>query len=203
MGFRPFGVDSSEQQLATARKLLLQQSVEASLTLGDLSALGEGGIPPADLVLSVGAAHFFGSIETFVGLCSSLLKPGGDLVISVPHPVDMVTQVAERDGAREVVLESYFPMDGQVRNAHYWRRFAGRVSLAEGLIEYLWRPGHLVNTLVSSGFELRGMWEPEYTSRGTVPCAFRDPDPWFVAEFYKRVPQYLITKATKKRIEES
>jgi SAM-dependent methyltransferase len=199
LGYQPIGVDSSDSQLELARELLKSYSIADRLILGDACTGAEPSMEPGDLVLSVGVGHFCPSLREFIGRCLSHLKPGGQLVLSLPHPVDMITQMEERGDQRAIILESYYPIGGRITNAHYWRRFAGHVPLADGLTEFICRPGDLVNTLLDAGFEIRGLWEPEYSGDLDAPCVFKRPDSWFAQYFYPRVPQYLIVKAFRRR----
>ena len=94
--------------------------------------------------------------------------------MSLPHPIDMLVNVTEIDGRRLIIFDSYYPDHGRITNAHYWKRFAGRVCLGEGIVEYVWTPTDIVNTLLAFGFDICGLWEPKYRGvRG--PCTFQNP----------------------------
>lgn len=196
LDYQVIGIDGSQSQLDLARRVLASHATEATLYGADACGrIGQDVPDNVDLVLSVGVAHFCQSLRAFIANCARLLKVNGILVLSVPHPVDMLCRVNESNGSRQLSLNSYFPSGGEIENAHYWQHFAGHIKLATGLKEYLCRPSDLVSCLLECGFEMNGMWEPQYTGSLNEPCIFAAPNEWFATHFYPHVPQYLIIRA--------
>ena len=74
----------------------------------------------------------------------------------------MLVNVTEIDGRRLIIFDSYYPDHGRITNAHYWKRFAGRVCLGEGIVEYVWTPADIVNTLLA-------FWRIFVVFEGPVP----------------------------------
>lgn len=198
LGYAATGVDSSTRQLEHARKTLAKHGAHATLILADLEVFGAALPAEAiyDLFLCVGAAHFSRSIRRFIGSCSEHARRGSRLVLSLPHPVDMVVSVTE-DATRTIVFHNYFPPENRIVGARYWAKFAGHTSIADNLIEYVHRPSDVVAAMTELGWRVNGIWEPQMCE--TAPCTYRTPDPWSSDEVYKRVPQYLIIGGTYER----
>ena len=196
LGYVVTGVDGLEDQLRAAQCLLAQCGGRASLVVGDICDLGFLRDKSFDVVLCIGALHFCRELDSFFEACARIIRPGGKVIVSVPHPMDMVVDVVEGPAEKLIVVHGYFPENNVLRNAHYWRKFAGRLAIGIGLTEYLHKPSALVCSMVDHGFCIDGLWEPPATPHETVPCQFQDPDPWFAEVFVQRVPQYLIVRAT-------
>ncbi len=79
------GVDLSERMLAVAR----EKSAAFPQIVYLRSAIEDVSFPPEsfDLVFSSLALHYLSSFQAFLALVRSCLRPGGDLVFSVEHPV--------------------------------------------------------------------------------------------------------------------
>jgi len=197
LGYTVTGVDSSEVQLRAAEKLLKSKDVnpEAVLVCADMADSEWLPGDKFDLVLSVGAAHFHCDIDSVVRNCARLALTGAILVLSVPHPLDMLLDPVEMGPDRYLAVRSYYPDGNRVESAHYWRKFAGSLDLSRSLPEYLWRPSDVVNSLVAHGFRLDGIWEPQ-ADDSSAPCRFRSVSDWLRETILRDVPQNLIFRAT-------
>ena len=191
LGYQVTGVDFSEAQIELARKAL-GEGEEYDLICADICSGLEDIERKFDLVLSVGAAHFCEDLDCFVAGCAKVCKVGGTVIVSFPHPVDMLVQFDESTG--EVSFTNYFPEDRRVEAAHYWQKFAGKLAMSDSLCEYVCRPSDVVNSMVAHGFNVRQIVEP-LVDNVNAPCRFVGAGQWFTDEFCRRVPQYLIVKA--------
>jgi 2-polyprenyl-3-methyl-5-hydroxy-6-metoxy-1,4-benzoquinol methylase len=196
LGYKVTGVDSSTRQLEHARKTLATQDVRAALVVADLDDFGVA-VPREetyDLFLCVGAAHFARDIHNFLRSCTSHARIGSRVVLSLPHPIDMVVTATDVP-PRAIIFDNYFPAENRIVGARYWAKFAGHIPIADDLIEYVHRPSDVVAAMIELGWRVNGLWEPQQQD-DTAPCRYRAPDPWCVSDMYKRVPQYLIIGGT-------
>lgn len=196
LGYEVTGIDGSTSQLELAEELLATNGVRGNLVRDDICHLSWQNDGLFDAIISVGVLHFCHSLDQFLGGCSRLAKPGAVLVLSMPHPLDMIVETREVENERLITVRNYFPEDNMISNAHYWQKFAGKLELAVGLTEYICRPSDVINALIGHGFQIDGVWEPRADDREDVPCRYRDPEPWFVHVLCPRIPQYLIIKST-------
>lgn len=194
LGYSVTGVDSSEAQLNLAIELVKDHGIDCTLVRDDALSLSKVA-GTFDLVFCGGVAHFSDNLDVFIASCAKLTKPGGMLVVIVPHPIEMVAAIDQIGGKREIVLGDYFPDGNIVKNAYYWRRFAGKNDPAIEVKEFLCRPSDLVRAMLRNGFSIGGIWEPCVASHPSdAPCYYKDLAPWFSAEEFKRMPQILIVK---------
>lgn len=195
LGYKVTGIDGSSSQLKLAEELLAANGTQGKLVLGDVSdfLLGDG--EHFDVIISVGVMHFCSSLENFIARCAKLAKPGTQLVLSMPHPLDMIVERGEND-ERQITLRNYFPENNRIDNAYYWQKFAGKLELATGLTEHLCRPSDVINELIRNGFRIEGVWEPRGDNSELAPCRYRAPDPWVADVLRQRVPPDLVIKST-------
>jgi 2-polyprenyl-3-methyl-5-hydroxy-6-metoxy-1,4-benzoquinol methylase len=199
LGYRVTGIDGSERQLRFARGLLDSNSIQGDLLLGDVCNLVREKDELFDLIISVGVAHFCSDIENFLRGCAALANPGATLILSLPHPLDMIVDSLETNNERVIIIRDYFPEENRLDHAHYWEKFGGHIELAKSFSEYVCRPSDVISAMIQSGFQIKGVYEPPADISEKAPCRYRNPEPWFINVMCRRVPQNLIIKSTYKR----
>ncbi|MEX2247192.1 MAG: methyltransferase domain-containing protein [Dehalococcoidia bacterium] len=91
MGARPVGVDISGAQIAYAKKYALRHGAEnASFVEGSIDDLARFDDGSFDLAVSIHALAYVTNLERAFAEAARVLKPGGVLAISVPHPLNQV-----------------------------------------------------------------------------------------------------------------
>lgn len=146
------GVDISERMLNEARSRTESKAVQyIHMPIEDID------FPPDsfDVVVSSLAFHY---IESFGMICSKVsqcLASGGDFVFSVEHPVFTAhgTEDWYCDGQGNKL---HWPVD-----RYFQEGIRKTVFLGEEVYKYHKTLTTYVNTLLQSGFEIRGLVEPE------------------------------------------
>jgi SAM-dependent methyltransferase len=147
-GARPVGVDNSQRQLATARRLQAQHRLEFPLVHASAEAvpLADGGF---DLAFSeYGGCHWCDP-DLWVPEAARLLRPGGLLVFLTTTPIFQLC-AAEEDGvaAGDRLIRPYFGM----------RRFEWP---GDPGVEFNLTYGDWIRTLGESGFAVEALHEPQ------------------------------------------
>jgi SAM-dependent methyltransferase len=109
-GARPVGIDNSQAQLATARALQREHSLEFPLLHGNAE---EVPLPDAgfDLAISEYGASIWCDPYLWIPEAARLLRPGGRLIFLVNGVLAMLTIPDEEDGAAgDRLLRPYFGM---------------------------------------------------------------------------------------------
>ncbi len=156
------GIDISENMLAEARKNHSGNKIEyIRMPIEEIAFPADS----FDAVISSLAFHYVKSFEGIVQKVHACLKRGGDFVFSCEHPVFTAygTQDWYYDEDGNILhfpVDNYF-MEG-VRNAHF---------LGEEVVKYHKTLMTYVNTLLTNGFTLTGLAEPQPASHllHTVP----------------------------------
>src|SRR5947208_11247700 len=95
-GAHAIGIDFSSEQLAFARRLCEREEVRVELREGDLADLAFLRAESVDVVFSAYAFGFVEDLNRVFRQVHRVLKPGGPLVFSLPHPAyDMIDDDAE------------------------------------------------------------------------------------------------------------
>jgi SAM-dependent methyltransferase len=109
-GARPVGIDNSEQQLATARRLQEEHDLQYPLMHGNAERVP---LPDAsfDLAISEYGASIWADPYAWIPEAARLLRPGGRLIFLVNGTLLMLT-VPDEDGvpAGDRLLRPYFGM---------------------------------------------------------------------------------------------
>jgi SAM-dependent methyltransferase len=102
-GARPVGIDNSEQQLATARRLQVEHGLDFPLLHGNAEAVP---YPDAsfDLAISEYGASIWAEPEAWIGEAARLLRPGGRLIFLVNSTVLMLCMPDEERPATTEML---------------------------------------------------------------------------------------------------
>jgi SAM-dependent methyltransferase len=106
-GARPVGIDNSEAQLATARRLQLEHGVDFPLLHGNAEAVP---YPDAsfDLAISEYGASIWADPYCWVPEASRLLRPGGRLIFLVNGAILVLAMQENDDPADERLRRPYF-----------------------------------------------------------------------------------------------
>ncbi|WP_373998639.1 class I SAM-dependent methyltransferase [Bdellovibrio bacteriovorus] len=174
------GVDISEKMLAQAKTLnslpgisYLQSAIE------DLKLEKN----QFDLVMSSLAFHYVADFQVICRMIFEALKPGGQLVFSMEHPI--FTSRPQQDWIYSESGEIlYWPVD------QYQNEGMRKTSwLADNVIKYHRSMSTIVNSLLETGFKLEKLVEP------TVPPEMLEKHPEYEAE--NRRPMFLLVSAKK------
>ena len=176
-GATAIGIDFSREQLDFAKRLCDREGVRVELHLGDLADLAFVRADSIDLVFSAYAFGYVEDLSRVFRQVHRVLKPGGPLVFSLPHPAyDMID-----DDAPELPLlirRSYFdvtPID------YEWNGIP--------FTDYRHTISDLVMLLNRASFRIDQMMEPEPMGSGPRSPHWRDTFRW--------VPRTLIVRARK------
>lgn len=175
------GIDLSDKMLAVARQKTSAPNVEYRCCAIEDADFADASF---DIVLSSLALHYVESFEVIAQKVSRFLRPGGSFVFSAEHPVFTAygTQDWLYDAQGKIVC---FPVD----NYYYEGRRVAHF-LGEEVVKYHKTLTTYLNGLLTSGFELKNIVEPQPPQRllDTVP-GMRDE---------MRRPMMLIVSAVKK-----
>jgi SAM-dependent methyltransferase len=194
LGYSVTGVDPSRRQLGHASTLFREHGVHATLLELAAERVAEL-VEQFDVVVSVGALHFCSDIAGVIQGISQVIKPGGTFVLSMPHPIDMLSDYEVAADRIDVRMNSYFPSGQRIRGSRYWAKFGGKEPTGYHFDEYVYTISGLIEALSGAGFRLRSLLEPECRHEPWYPCLFKDPDPIFLTRYCASVPQYLILVA--------
>lgn len=146
------GTDISHKMLEKAKELNADEKIEYRCGAMEDLSFGKASF---DVVLSSLAFHYIKDFPALISHISHWLKPEGELVFSVEHPV--FTSYGSQDwwyDADGTIL--HFPVD------HYYYEGAREaVFLGERVTKYHRTLTTYLNTLLQSGFELQQIVEPK------------------------------------------
>ena len=174
------GLDISRKMLAVAREQHAAPVIEYRQAAMEDADFAEGSF---DVVLSSLAFHYVADFGSLVRKTARWLRPGGDLVFSCEHPV--FTAEGSQDWYRDEngnIL--HFPVDN-----YYIEGERQAVFLGERVTKYHRTLTSYVNALLSNGFALTGLAEPQ------PPQEMVDTIPDMADEL--RRPMMLILAAKK------
>ncbi len=145
-GAKPVGIDNSEAQLATARRLQAEHGLEFPLIHGNAEdvALADASF---DLAISEYGASIWCDPYEWIPEARRLLRPGGRLVFLVNSPLHMLFMPHEGlDPVGEKLLRPYFGM-----HRFEWGD--------DNSVEFHLPHGRMVDLLRAQGFEIEGLVE--------------------------------------------
>lgn len=174
------GLDISRKMLAVAREQHAAPVIEYRQAAMEDADFAEGSF---DVVLSSLAFHYVADFGPLVRKTARWLRPGGDFVFSCEHPV--FTAEGSQDWYRDEngnIL--HFPVDN-----YYIEGERQAVFLGERVTKYHRTLTSYVNALLSNGFALTGLAEPQ------PPQEMIDAIPGMADEL--RRPMMLILAAKK------
>ena len=174
------GVDLSEKMLEVARQKASFPQVEYLH-----AAIEDVDFPPErfDVVFSSLAIHYLQDFPAFAEKVRTWLKPGGDFVFSVEHPVftSYGTQDWYYDKNGKIL---HFPVDN-----YYYEGSREAIFLGEKVIKYHRTLTTYLNTLLQNGFELQHIVEPQPPKEMMDMDGMKDE---------MRRPMMLLVSAVKK-----
>ena len=174
------GLDISRKMLAVAREQHAASVIEYRQAAMEDADFADGSF---DVVLSSLAFHYVAEFGSLVRKTARWLRPGGDFVFSCEHPV--FTAAGSQDWYRDEngnIL--HFPVDN-----YYIEGERQAVFLGERVTKYHRTLTSYVNALLSNGFALTGLAEPQ------PPQEMVDTIPDMADEL--RRPMMLILAAKK------
>jgi SAM-dependent methyltransferase len=178
-GARPVGVDVTEAQLATARRL--QEAHDLHFPLIHASA-EDVPLPDAsfDLAISEYGASIWCAPERWIPEAARLLRPGGRLVFLVNGTLLMLASPDE-DGvpATDRLLRPYFGM-----HTFTWPD--------DGSVEFHLGYGDMIRLLRASGFEVEDLRELRPSEGATTSS------PYVTSEWARRWPSEEVWLARKR-----
>ena len=174
------GLDLSEKMLAVAQKEHAAPPIEYCRMAMEDADFADGSF---DVALSSLAFHYVADFGALVRKTAHWLRPGGDFVFSCEHPV--FTAEGSQDWCRDEngkIL--HFPVDN-----YYMEGERQAVFLGERVVKYHRTLTGYVGALLSNGFMLTGLAEPQ------PPQEMIDAIPGMADEL--RRPMMLILAAKK------
>ena len=145
------GIDISEKMLEVARKQTPQENVEYRHT-----PIEDAAFPPAsfDVVVSSLALHYIASFTETVEKIHTFLRPGGDFVFSVEHPIFTAQgpQQWHHDAQGKI---AHWPLDNYFSEGAREALFLG-----EKITKYHRTVATYLDGLLRAGFALTGIVEP-------------------------------------------
>ncbi|MGH9064917.1 MAG: class I SAM-dependent methyltransferase [Acidimicrobiales bacterium] len=176
-GATAIGIDFSAEQLAFARRLVEREGVKVELRQGDLADLAFLRADSIDLVFSAYAFGFVDDLRRVFRQAHRVLKMGGPLVFSLPHPAyDMI----DDDDPDQPLL---------VRRSYFDQRPIDYEWAGIPFTDYRHPIGDLFSALVRSGYRVDTIQEPEPPPSGPRSQHWR--------EAFRLVPRTLIVRARK------
>jgi len=198
LGYKVVGVDSSDRQINLAKDLSNKTDFKSQTDFRVIAAEQLSNLTEEfDLVISVGVLHFCADLKSVIREIAMKLKTKGKIVLSLPHPIDMICDYHEMPNDVEIILGSYFPSGHMIQGARYWSKFGGHVPLGYNFSEYIYPISSVIQFLLSEGLRLEAFLEPICDHKDTYPCKFKLPSDHFIDFYSARVPQYAIYVASK------
>jgi len=174
------GVDLSTAQLAHARDLAAEHDTDVELVQGDVTDLGMFDDASFDVAFNAWVFQWVGDLEACFAEASRVLRPGGRLVFSMPHPYyDLL------DPETGEIDDSYFDTG---------RRVFSHDGIEADEVLYRHTLGDVHGAVRSAGFRIESMREP-----GSDDPEEYDEGPWgeYVPELLSSVPSVLVVDAVK------
>jgi SAM-dependent methyltransferase len=178
-GARPVGIDNSEEQLATARRLQAEHGLDFPLHHGNAEAVP---YPDAsfDLAISEYGASIWADPYRWIPEASRLLRPGGRLIFLVNGTI-LVLAMQEADDE---------PADDRLRRPYFGLHRLEWPSDAS--VNFYLGYGDWIRLLRANGFEVEDLVELQ------APEGATSSDPFVTAEWAHRWPSEEVW-ITRKR----
>lgn len=198
LGYSVVGIDASERQIILAESLAdnikeINKPFFFTLPAERVEDI-EGSF---DIIMSVGVMHFCSDLKSVIRNVASKLSLGGKFILSLPHPIDMLSNYKELEKNVEITFGSYFPSGQLLQGSRYWAKFGGAEPSGYSFNEYVYTISDVINALIAEGLKLDAFMEPICDHKESYPCLFRNPSKHFILYHSARVPQYAIFIASK------
>lgn len=149
------GIDLSEKMLEVAREKTQFSQVEyRCMAMEDMDFAPQS----FDVVLSSLAFHYAADFDMIVKKVFDFLKPGGEFIFSVEHPVFTAQGSQDWHYAQSGEI-MHFPVDRYFDQGKRTANFLG-----EAVVKYHKTLTTYVNALLKNGFLIRGLEEPQPTA---------------------------------------
>jgi SAM-dependent methyltransferase len=177
-GARPVGIDNSEAQLATARRLQAEHGIEFPLIFGNAETVP---LPDAsfDLAISEYGASIWADPYRWVPEAARLLRPGGQLTFLVNGGILNLCAPDAEESATDRLVRPYFGL-----HRLEWSTDAS-VNFCLGY-------GDWIRLLRSSGFDVEDLLELRPAEGATTD------DPYVTPEWALQWPSEEVWKARKR-----
>ncbi len=177
-GARPVGIDNSEAQLTTARRLQAEHAIEFPLIHGNAEVVP---YPDAsfDLAISEYGASIWADPYKWVPEAARLLRPGGELIFLVNGAILVLCMAEEDDvAATNEMIRPYFDLH--------------RLDWSDGSTNFYLGYGDWIRLLRANDFEVEALLELRAPEGATTSY------PFVTADWAKRWPSEEIWKARKR-----
>lgn len=160
-----------------------------------------------DFVYSSLALHYVNDWLPTLRSANRVLKPGGRLQFSVPHPVLWCGEIVRGDNVKSKLLGYQVNLDSSAPRLSIYGDYLNPAAkqetwFGEFAVEYFTKPfGQMFTNLTESGFRVVDVIEPRPTAEAlqaapTESIASYGCAEWFY-EIHQRLPLFLILKAEK------
>lgn len=195
-GSRPIGLDISEEQIKYARRLAKKSKVKVQFYVGNMEDLSKFPDEDFDIVLSSCAIGYSSNPRQVFCEVFRVLRKGGLFVFCVVHPIANRGRVIRYGKRKMWGIRNYFD---RRRRTWTWK-FDGTSARFYGYHRTL---QDYFNSLVSPGFVVEKILEPEPYSLNKMTEAEREKIPYFEKgwlknyDLWRRIPYTLLFKARK------
>lgn len=180
-GARVTGIDVSEEQLATARRLAREHGVDLTLVHGDAERTPFED-ESFDFAISEYGAAIWCDPHVWIAEAQRILRPGGRLVFLANHPLALVCATEDGGPATERMARSYFEM-----HRIDWTE----VEIDPGGIEFNLAISEWFALFQRLGLEVEGFLEPRPKHGGSEVQFFAS------ADWARNWPSELVWKVRK------
>jgi len=195
-GAKSVGLDISEEQIKYARKLAKNNNVDVSFYLGNMEDLSMFENETFDIVLSSCAIGYSQDPKQVFHEVSRVLQKGGLFVFCVVHPIANRGRAVRYGNRRYWGIGNYFD-----RRRRMWTwKAQGKVAKFYGYHRTI---QDYFNLIVTTGFVVEKMLEPELYPLDKMSEADRKRIPYFHEDFakdydiWRRIPYIILFKARK------
>lgn len=192
------GLDFSPRAIAHCRSLFERAGVAGRFVEGDVFDAGRLLGTRFDLVYaSIGAINWIPSIERWLAVAASLLKPGGRVYLRDVHPMAMVI---DPDSDLELRLRYPYGERPLPVTMHDEQTYSGDGTPVAHPTTHEWSHGlgEIVQGALAAGLVVSGLVEHYYTEWRMLESMVCDADDrWVLPEAPERLPLLFTLQATK------